>query len=52
MVFVANVGVGDFPANGMGTGVVGSFVIGPNLFSPFVTSDGLDMFGLIQKIQK
>ena len=50
---VANVGVGDFPANAIGTGAVGSFVaIVGNLFIPFGTNDGLDIFGLVQKIQK
>lgn len=43
---VAKVGVGDFPANGIGTGAVGSFVIGVNLFNPFGINDEVDIFGL------
>ena len=49
-VFVAN--VGDFPANDIGTGAVGSFVvIDGNLFIPFVTICELVMLGLIKKFK-
>ena len=44
--------VGDFPANDIGTGAVGSFVvIDGNLFIPFVTICGLVMLGLIKKFK-